>query len=277
MRVSVIVSTYNSPEWLEKVLWGYAVQSYRDFELLIADDGSTAETRLLIERLRRKARLPIIHFWQPHCGFRKCTIMNRAIAASSCPYLLFSDGDCIPRWDFVATHVRLARPGYLLSGGSVKLPLALSREIAVGDVVFRRATDPRWLIEHGLPIGRHLLRLACGMRWGRVLDRLTPTRATFNGCNTSAWRDDVLRVNGFDERMEYGGLDRELGERLVNTGVRTRQIRHRAICLHLDHARGYVREEAVQQNLAIRRETRLQQVTWSPYGIGQPAAAARAG
>ncbi len=111
MRISVIISTYNSPEWLEKVLWGYAAQTDHQFEILIADDGSHDATRRRIDSLRTPTQLTIQHVWHEDRGFRKCTILNRAIDAATGDYLIFSDGDCIPRADFIATHRRLAQPG----------------------------------------------------------------------------------------------------------------------------------------------------------------------
>jgi glycosyltransferase involved in cell wall biosynthesis len=267
MRVSVILSTYNSPAWLEKVIWGYAVQSHRDLELLIADDGSTWETGLLIQHLRQETGLEIGHIWHEDCGFRKCAILNEAIAASTADYLIFSDGDCIPRWDFVTKHTQLARPGYFLSGGCVRLPMALSRQLTIGDVISRRASDHRWLKIQGLRSRKGPLRLACGNRLAWLLDAATTTRATLNGCNSSAWKSDVIRVNGFNTRMGYGGLDRELGERLINAGVRPRQVRHRAVCVHLDHTRNYASEEILRNNLATRAETRSGHSDWTPDGI----------
>jgi hypothetical protein len=106
------------------------------------------------------------------------------------------------------------------------------------------------------------------------LDWVTTTRATWNGCNASTWKENILAVNGHDERMEYGGLDRELGERLVNSGIRTRQIRHRAVCVHLDHGRGYMRPEIIERNRAIRRETRRSRSVWTPCGIKRVAGGA---
>lgn len=267
MRVSVILTTYNAPAWLEKVVWGYARQEHRDFELVIADDGSTEETSLLVGRLRSQTGLAIRHVWHEDRGFRKCAILNKAIQASSAGYLLFTDGDCIPRSDFLATHVEHAEPGHFLSGGYVRLPMALSERITVDDVLHGRATDARWLLAHGLRNPKYLLRLACNPAQGHLLDVLSTTRATWNGCNASTWKDAIVAANGFDERMEYGGLDRELGERLVNAGLRPKQIRHRAICVHLDHPRGYRREESVRANLAIRRTTRRERHTWTPHGI----------
>lgn len=272
MHVSVIISTYNSPEYLEKVLWGYRVQTVSDFELIVADDGSTAETPLLLQRFRKSTRLDIRHVWHEDRGFRKCAILNRAIVVSQGDYLILSDGDCIPRWDFVATHVKLAEPGCLLSGGCVRLPGELSRRIGVQDIVSRRVTNARWLLTQGAALNKDLLKLAGDTRLGRLLERLTPTQATLNGHNASLWKRDLLRVNGFDERMQYGGLDRELGERLVNAGVRVRQVRHRAVCVHLDHGRPYVHEESWRRNRAIRALTRQLGATWTEHGIERRAA-----
>ncbi len=267
MRLSVILSTYNSPDWLEKALWGYSVQSHRHFELLVADDGSTDDTRRRIDLLRSQTGMTIRHIWHDDAGFRKCTILNRAIEAATADYLVFSDGDCIPRWDFLETHARLARLGAFLSGGLFRLPLPVSRQIGSGDIVSGRATDARWLRTAGVPWSPKLLKLACRPPWSRWLDRLTSTRATWNGHNSSGWKADLLAVNGFDERMEWGGEDRELGERLVHLGVRPVQIRHRAVCVHLDHERGYVRQDALARNHQIWAETRRTRSIWTASGI----------
>lgn len=267
MRVSVILSTYNAPDWLEKVIWGYTVQSHRDFEILIADDGSTEETATRIEYLKAETGLPIRHVWQERRGFRKCTALNQAIVLAESDYLVFSDGDCIPRWDFLEQHVTLAQSGCFLSGGAIRLSTALSTQITRDDIVNRRVTDFRWMKSHGFDNAKKLFVLWCGPRLSRLLDTVTPTKATWNGGNVSAWKSDVLAVNGYDERMEHGGLDRELGERLINAGVRGRQIRHRAICLHLDHARAYVRQEARERNRLIRSETRRLRAIWTYHGI----------
>jgi glycosyltransferase involved in cell wall biosynthesis len=273
MRLSVIISTYNSPDWLEKVLWGYWVQSHRNFELLVADDGSTEETRRRIDMLRHETGMTIRQIWHEDRGFRKCAILNRAIEAAAADYVLFSDGDCIPRWDFVQTHSRLARLGCFLSGGLFRLPRDISRRITRDDIINRRAPDPRWLRAAGIGWSLKQIKLACRAPWSRWLDRLTTTQPSWNGHNSSAWKADLVAVNGFDERMEWGGEDRELGERLVHLGVRPRQIRHQAICVHLDHDRGYVRADAVARNKHIWDETRRTRATWTAYGIKHGALA----
>lgn len=275
MDVSVIISTFNSPAWLEKTLWGYRRQTHPHFELLVADDGSGPETLLVLERMRRTTRLSIRHVWHRHDGFRKCRILNRAILQASGDYLIFSDGDCVPRADFVATHVALAAPGRALSGGCIRLPAAASHALTEQEIFSGRCMQPEWLRAHSAATGRNLLKLhvSRGLS-GLIADSLTPTCATFNGHNASVWRDDALRVNGFDERMQYGGLDREFGDRLTNAGVRFCQVRHRAICLHLDHARPYVTADSWARNREIRERTRRERMSWTTFGILESAASA---
>jgi glycosyltransferase involved in cell wall biosynthesis len=267
MRLSVIVTTYDQPEWLEKVLWGFEAQTFRDFELLVADDGSDDRTRDLLTRMRPRLGYPLEHVWHPHDGFRKCTILNAAIARSRGEYLFFTDGDCIPRRDLLAVHAANARRGRFISGGYLKLPLTTSQRITPEDIAAGRATDFDWLSANGTPRSRRLARMRWGPLMAALLDRLTPTGATFNGHNSSAWRDDLVLVNGFDERLEYGGLDRELGERLENAGVRGRQFRHRALVVHLDHPRGYRNAEAMARNRAIRDEVSAKRIARAPVGL----------
>jgi glycosyltransferase involved in cell wall biosynthesis len=270
MRVSVIISTFDSPEWLDRVLLGYRHQTHVPWQVVVADDGSGAATMAVVERHRRTGLPRLEHVWHRHEGFRKCRILNRGIERATGDYLIFTDGDCIPRADFVATHVRLARPGHALSGGCIRLSREASLAITRETIASGECMEWKWLRQHvGRSMGSQLKMLTGGNRAGGMIDRLTPTRASFNGHNSSARREDVIRVNGFDERMEYGGLDRELGERLMQAGVRFRHVRHRAICLHLDHPRPYVTEASWQRNRAIRDVTRRRRMAWTPHGIVQ--------
>lgn len=269
MRLSVIFSTYEQPAWLEKVLWGFEAQSFRDFEVLVADDGSSDTTREVIERVSAEVRYPIRHVWQPHDGFGKCRILNKAIAQATGSYCFFTDGDCIPRRDLLAVHAANATRGHFISGGYLKLPMATSEAITKDDILEGRATDYEWLRANGTPWSRRLARLKWGPRTAAALDAITPTGATFNGHNSSAWLEDLIRVNGFDERLQWGGLDREIGERLENLGVSGRQFRHRALVVHLDHARGYRHREGIAANRAIRDEVAAKKLTRAPIGLGQ--------
>ncbi|MFT3761527.1 MAG: glycosyltransferase family 2 protein [Pseudoxanthomonas sp.] len=268
---SVVFSTYNQPDWLEKTLLGFAAQDRADFEVVVADDGSGEETRARIDALRPCLPFALRHVWQPDEGFRKCQILNKAIQFSRADYLIFTDGDCIPRRDFVSVHLRLRERGRFLSGGYFKLPMDISRAIGADDIAGNRCFRLDWLRARGLKSAARDVKLVARGGAAALLDAVVPTRASWNGHNSSGWKDDVLRANGFDERMGYGGQDREFGERLANAGVRGKRIRHRAICLHLDHARGYRTRESIEANLAIRAETRDRRVVRTPYGIERAA------
>lgn len=266
-NISIIVSTYNSPEWLEKVLIGFMKQTYNAFELLIADDGSTRPTFEVIEKMQSLAQFPIRHVWHADHGFQKTIILNKALVQAQSDYILMTDGDCIPRKDFVEVHMRARKPDHFLSGGYHKLPMVLSKKITKEDILSENCFDVQWLLQHGMKSSFKNQKLTKNSRWGRLLNGLTTTKPSWNGHNASAWTQDMLSVNGFDERMAYGGEDREFGERLENNGIKGIQIRYSTTCLHLDHARGYVNQEAIAVNEAIRKATLKNKTIWTPFGI----------
>lgn len=269
MKASVIFTTYNHPKWLEKVLWGFSIQTHSDFEIIVADDGSGEETREIIERVSKEIEVPIRHIWHEDKGFQKCRILNKAIAASQGEYLIFTDGDCIPHPEFVENHLILSEKGRFLSGGYFKLPMDVSQNISKTDILAGNATKPSWLLKHGLKFNFRIAKLISNKKLGAVLDALTTTRATWNGHSASTWREYVMEVNGFDERMQYGGQDREFGERLMNMGIRGKQVRYRCSCIHLDHKRGYATRESIDKNRTIRRNTAKEKITRTDHGIAE--------
>jgi glycosyltransferase involved in cell wall biosynthesis len=269
VALSVIVSTYNKPRALERVLWGYARQSRQDFELLVADDGSGPETADAIRRVCAEAGLEAVHVWHEDRGFRKSEIVNRAIEAAGGGTLLFTDGDTIPRSDFIQAHLELAKPGCYLGGGYVKLPAAVSEAITEEDVREGRFADLGWLRARGWRPGRRALRLVRSRRAAALLDRLTPTAPLFAGNNSSVAREAIQAVNGFDMAMGYGGLDRAVGYRLVNLGVRGIQVRHRAVCMHLHHERPYKDPQVVRRNREILETIRRTGQTRALAGLAE--------
>ncbi|GAA6140448.1 glycosyltransferase family 2 protein [Hydrogenophaga sp. 5NK40-0174] len=267
--VSVIFTTYNSPAWLEKVLWGFFAQDTKAFEIVVADDGSTIETRALLDRMRKISPVPIRHVWQEDDGFQKCRILNKAIAAATGEYLIFTDGDCIPRADFISQHLRFAAPGRFLSGGYFKLPLDISQAITEEDVKAQRPFDLAWLKSLGLKASIKNLKISAKGRWADWLNAVSRTKATWNGHNASCHKEAIVAVNGFDERMQYGGQDVEFGDRLTHHGLKGLRIRYSVICVHLDHGRGYVTDEMLRHSLSIRQATRASRVVRAPLGLDQ--------
>lgn len=265
--VSVIISTYNNPAYLEKVLYAYTKQSYSSFDVIIADDGSSEETKLLIERYQRETNLSIKHLWQEDKGFRKTSIANKAVLASEAEYLIFTDQDCVPRADFVETHVRNAKRGYFMSAGYVYLPPEFSRRLSPEEIENASAFDLKYLRANGLRLRFKMLKLSKCRMFTCLMNHVTTAKSSWNGCNSSGWKGDIMTVNGMNERMGYGGEDREMGERLYNLGVRSKQIRYSAICLHLDHERPYKSEEGIRKNREIRKDTRKKKVIYTPDGF----------
>ena len=266
-EISIIISTYNSPDWLLKVLIGYQCQSLQNFEIVIADDGSRQETIDLINKMQQELSYPIVHVWHKDNGFQKSQILNKAILKCSAPYIIMSDGDCIPRKDFVQVHNNYKEEGYFLSGGYFMLPMNISKSITNEDIEAQKCFDVNWLKSKGLKSSFKNNKLSSKGFKSKLLNKITPTNASWNGHNASGWKEDILKVNGFDERMQYGGQDRELGERLFNLGIKSKQIRYSAVCVHLDHPRGYKNQDSIDKNRAIRDYTFKNKVVKTPYGI----------
>ena len=265
MNIGVVITTYNHPAWLEKIFWGYLAQKDQDFTLIIADDGSKNETTQLIKRY--SDQLNIEHVWHEDLGFRKTKILNDAIKQTKCDYLIFTDHDCLPRQDFIQTHKKYAKKGVFLSAGYYKLTMDVSLQITQQDIQNQNAFDYKWLVKNGQTKSHKSIKLRVQGKWARMMDKITTTKATWNGANSSTFKQHIVDVNGFNEDMSYGGLDREMGERMMNNGLVGKQIRHQAICLHLDHKRGYDSKETWETNRAIRQQVQDENIKWAKNGI----------
>ena len=267
--ISVIISTYNSEKWLHKVLLGFSVQTFQDFEIIVADDGSGPATKEVITNTQKYFKRSIKHAWHPDNGFQKTIILNKAILLSEAEYLLFTDGDCIPRKDFVANHFKFKQKGFFLSGGYFKLPqetsLLINDEAILSNDCFRIS----WLINKGLKLSFKCTKLSQWTWFAVFMNWVTPTKRTWNGHNSSGFKADILAVNGFNNLMQYGGEDRELGERLFNYGLVSKQIRYYAICLHLYHERTWDKPESWQKNSKIRAFNLKHNVTFIENGINK--------
>lgn len=267
MKASVIITTYNSEDWLRKVLTGYSVQTENNFEIIVADDGSTSETKKVIDSFISKFKYPIKHVWQEDNGFQKTKILNKAILKSASEYLIFTDGDCIPRNDFVQNHLKNKEEGYFLSGGYFKLPMTISKIITENDILKQNCFKILWLRTNGINSSFKLTKLTYNKYFSVFMNWLTPTKRSWNGHNSSGFKSDILAINGFNELLHYGGEDREMGERLFNNGLLSKQIRYTAICLHLDHSRSYVNNEEIKKNLSVRKFNKKNRVTKIESGI----------
>lgn len=268
-NICVIISTYNQPDWLKKVLWGYAHQTHLADEIIIADDGSSELTAKMIEEIKTSFNLPIKHIWHSDCGFQKNKIINTAILLAKSDYLIFTDQDCIPRADFIETHVRMAEKGFYLSGGYFKLPKELSHQIKLEHIESQNAFRLKWLLKHGVQWHFKCTKLFKSNFYAQLMNLITPAKSSWNGCNSSGWKIDLMRINGFNENLRYGGEDRELGERLNNLKIYGKQIRYSAICIHLDHERPYKEDETIKANKQFRKTIRHSGLYLTENGLEQ--------
>ncbi|MCP4747096.1 MAG: glycosyltransferase [Desulfobacteraceae bacterium] len=226
--IGVIVTTYNRPDALERVLKGLACQSRLPNEIIVADDGSGDDTRKGLNTFIEKLDLPLTHVWRPDQGFRTAQIRNKAILASTSDYLVFLDGDCIPEPDFIRDHITLAQKGYYVQGKRVLVDQSLSPSFTFSDISKQRL---RLLFSRHLSNRHHLIRAT----WFPA--SISKKMGGIRSCNMAVCKSDLISVNGFNEDFQgWGREDSELVARLYNKGLRRREHAFMAICFHLWHA-----------------------------------------
>ena len=228
VRTCLVVVTYERPDALERVLASALVQTRPPHELIVADDGSGPVAAKAVERCAARASFPVLHVRQEHSGFRAGRVRNLAIARTASEYVVLVDGDMVLHREFVADHVRAARPGFWTQGVSIPLDVAATRRVLRTGI-----TPPPW----GRGVDMHRRAYAVHAPWaGRPLERAANPFVAVQAGNQGFWRSDLLRVNGFDEELTgWGSEDKELCARLTNVGVRRQTLVFAAIAWHLAH------------------------------------------
>jgi glycosyltransferase involved in cell wall biosynthesis len=233
--ISVIVSTYNREDALDAVLRALSRQTDRDFEIIVADDGSGPATAGVVREWAGKAPVPVRHVWHEDRGFRLADIRNRGILASAGAYIVFIDGDCIARPGFVAAHRRLAEPAWFVTGTRVLLSQELTARILLDGLAPESWTLPRWLVLRArCDINRltPMLDLPLDVVRKRTASRWRGAR----GANMAFWREDLDKVDGFDTSFKgWGREDSDIFIRLIRAGVGRKDGRYATGLLHLWH------------------------------------------
>lgn len=225
MIVSLIISTYNRPEALAKVLAGVSRQTHWPGEILIADDGSAEPTRSLIEKWKNQSPVAVHHIWHADAGFRKTIILNKAINAAQSDYVVFLDGDCVPHAKFIADHEFLAQKDFWVQG---RRSFVKSNHVAEFDPA--STSIWQWLLLGRMSGAFKAIRLP-----SPIIRRGTEQRGLI-GCNMGIWREDLVAINGFDETyIGWGGEDSDIGSRLYHLGRPRKFVYGHAIVYHLNH------------------------------------------
>ena len=265
-RATVIAAFYNKIDYLRLVLAGFERQSEKDFELIIADDGSKQEIVKELESLSKKISFPLIHIWQEDKGFRKNKILNKAITTAKSNYIIFIDADCIPHFRFVEEHISYSEKGSCLTGRRVNLSQKYTqilspqkvREGLIEKNNFALIKDSlfgeSFYVEKGFYFKSRLLRKIFNKKKRGLL-----------GCNFSLYKEDMLNINGFDERYEAPsiGEDSDVQFRLELNGIKIISLNHIAVQYHLYHQL----LERPQENLSLFNKIREEKHASTPFGI----------
>jgi glycosyltransferase involved in cell wall biosynthesis len=257
-KVSILVSTYNWPEALELSIKSMWRQSVLPNEIVIADDGSDEKTKELITRLQKESCVPIVHVWHPDEGFRRTEILNKAIAKAKGDYILQVDGDVILARHFVSDHIELAEKNHFVCGSRVKLQQPVTERI------FASGEFPPhfWEVPPGFlanSFRSRLLRRYMAKRYAREIDHL-------RGCNMAFWKEDVIKVNGYNEELQqWGHEDGEFAFRLHFAGVEKKALKGGGCVYHLYHPE--VSKSNEERHLEELEKVKSGKLKWCDNGI----------
>lgn len=259
VRISVAVITYNWPAALELVLRALALQTELPYEVIVTDDGSQPATRELLERIAHDYPVRLVHLWQPDDGARMSRARNRAIAAAQGDYVILLDGDMVAERHFIADHREYANNGCFVQGSRVLTDAELTRRMLEHELIM-----PGFFCR-GIERRRHTLRMPALARW---YAKPGTKRRGIKSCNMAFWRDDLLRVNGFNEAMTgWGREDTELAARAFHAGLLRRDLRFSGLATHLYHR---TRKHVVgNPNDVIVDDTRARQLIRCERGVDQ--------
>ena len=256
--ITLVIAVYNAVRNLEFILCALRRQTFREFEVIVADDGSGPEIAALVERQRATSPFPLRHLWQEDSGFRKNVMLNKAIAASQTEYIVFIDGDCVPHRDFLSDHAQNRADQALLCGRRVNWSREISSALTLADIesgayeklslrvladgLMARSAN----LEDGVRIPNRAIRTILHRNKARIL-----------GCNFSVERELLERVNGFDEQYLAPGLgeDTDIAFRLQLIGVKLLTLRYLALLYHLYHVPTRVGEtnRRIYDEVVVRR------------------------
>lgn len=259
MKTALLISTYNWPQALELIFKSIHEQTEMPDEVLIADDGSTNETRKLIEDFTRKSTFKVLHVWHEDLGFRKAIALNKAVAKSSCEYIIQIDGDCIIHPKFIADHKKNAQTGLYLYGTRA----TITKDALPG--IFKDKQTKFNFFSKNL---KKRSRTIHSTLLSKMYQPHQHFSGNFRGCNVSFWREDFIKINGYNEAFEgWGREDSDLVIRLGNMGVWAKRLRYAGIVYHIYHPENS--RNRLDANDAIQQQSIHQKIIRIEKGVSQ--------
>ncbi len=256
MTCSLIITTYNWPEALEFTLLSTFKQSTLPSEIIIADDGSTEVTAQLIEKMQELSPVPLIHSWQEDQGFRLARSRNFAISKSSSKYIIIVDGDMILHKHFIKGHLNCSNKDSFLQGSRVILNDIYSKKL-----LQNKNTNVNIFSSH---VKNTLNGIYLPLFSKLICKKNRRTHKGIRGCNFSFFKDDILKVNGFNEDFTtWGREDSEFVERLYNVGLHRKNLKFGGIQFHIYHNES----SSNSGNDAILQKAIDEKLTWCENGI----------
>lgn len=257
MTTTLIITTYNQKEKLELVLASVLSQTVFPDEVIVADDGSTHDTKELVNHYQALFPIPLLHCWQEDEGFRLATIRNKAIALTQFEYIIMIDGDIVMEPRFIDAHKKFARAKTLLQASRVLLGEQLTERIMctkqIAFNIFTKGINNRLNTVRSYPLAR---------LFSYYNDDIFRVR----GANMSFWKEDVVAINGFNEAfVGWGREDSEFVARLQHNGVKKRHLKFAGIGYHLYHLENS--KSLLPQNETILQQTVATKATWCRNGI----------
>jgi len=259
LSVSIIVTTYNRPDALKIVLQSLVRQSIQPSEVIIADDGSTIETKKMIEQMKSLFAIPIEHCWQEDAGFRLSAIRNKAIAMSKSDYIIMIDGDMLLHRHFVRDHIRTAQKGQFVQGRRVLLSETLTLQVLLQQKIC--------LTPFSKGIKNRLNACCCHLLSPIASLLLSEQKHTsVRGCNMAFWKTDIIAVNGFNEAFTgWGREDSEFVVRMFNNKIKRKDLRLGGVAYHLFHPEN--NKKMLECNEQLLEQTIKQQSKFCASGI----------
>ncbi|MBL8029385.1 MAG: glycosyltransferase [Fibrobacteres bacterium] len=258
--LSLIIAVYNKPDFLEKILLSLKNQTFRGFEVLVADDGSGPEIAETIKKFGDGFQFPVHHVWHEDCGFRKTIVVNEAIARAKADYIVFIDGDCILHHRFLERHYLRRRKGVVLAGHRVKLDRELSASISADDIRSCSFEKKSFWRSHCY---KHHWRHGIYFPPFFYFEYFFGRKLSIIGSNFSVHKSDLAEINGYDETIIGRGFeDTNLTARFRLQGIRIKSIIREALQYHLFH-----KEDPIPHNAEAITKFCNPDSAWAPTGL----------